>query len=132
MIVKFPNMIITDETELEQELIEISTLLLQHLNDIHLSQNTLASKTYNSKIIKERHRHRYEVNNNYRSSLEKIGICFSGLSVDDLVEIIELIDHPWFFASQFHPEFTSNPRDGHPLFKSFIMASHEYKESKSE
>ena len=100
--------------------------------EIHLSKNTLAAKTYNSKIIKERHRHRYEVNNNYRSSLEKIGICFSGLSVDDLVEIIELIDHPWFFASQFHPEFTSNPRDGHPLFKSFIMASHEYKESKSE
>ena len=100
--------------------------------EIHLSKNTLAAKTYNSKIIKERHRHRYEVNNNYRSSLEKIGICFSGLSVDDLVEIIELTDHPWFFASQFHPEFTSNPRDGHPLFKSFIMASHEHSKSKGE
>ncbi|MEC8956747.1 MAG: CTP synthetase, partial [Pseudomonadota bacterium] len=62
----------------------------------------------------------------YRDNLEKAGIRFSGLSVDDLVEIIEIPDHPWFIASQFHPEFTSNPRDGHPLFKSFIEAALNY------
>jgi CTP synthase len=54
--------------------------------------------------------------------MEKAGVVFSGTSVDNLVEVIELPDHPWFVASQFHPEFTSNPRDGHPLFKSFIIA----------
>jgi len=78
---------------------------------------------YGKGQISERHRHRYEVNNNYRGRLEEAGLRFSGLSVDDLVETIELPDHPWFIASQFHPEFTSNPRDGHPLFKSFVEAA---------
>jgi len=80
---------------------------------------------YGKPVIKERHRHRYEVNNNYRDRLEEAGIRFSGLSVDDLVETVEIPDHPWFIASQFHPEFTSNPRDGHPLFTSFIRAAVE-------
>ncbi|MBT8097344.1 MAG: CTP synthetase, partial [Woeseia sp.] len=78
--------------------------------------------------IYERHRHRYEVNNNYRAQLEQAGLRFSGLSVDDLVEMVELPDHPWFMASQFHPEFTSNPRDGHPLFMSFISAARQRKD----
>ena len=83
---------------------------------IDLKKDSLAATMYGSEEIYERHRHRYEVNNNYRDVLEKAGMQFSGLSVDDLVEMVELPDHPWFVASQFHPEFTSNPRDGHPLF----------------
>jgi CTP synthase len=82
----------------------------------------LAAKSYGATEIVERHRHRYEVNNNYRDELARAGLVFSGLSVDDLVEMVEIEDHPFFLASQFHPEFTSNPRDGHPLFKSFIAA----------
>jgi len=62
------------------------------------------------------------VNNNYRDQLAAAGLRFSGLSVDDLVETVELPGHPWYLATQFHPEFTSNPRDGHPLFRSFIAA----------
>ncbi len=88
-----------------------------------LTESSLAKKTYGKSEISERHRHRFEVNNNYREALEKVGMRFSGVSVDDLVEMVEIPDHPWFLASQFHPEFTSNPRDGHPLFKGFITAA---------
>jgi len=94
--------------------------------EINLTKGSQIESIYHKKVIMERHRHRYEFNNNYRDNLEKAGIRFSGLSVDDLVEIIEIPDHPWFIASQFHPEFTSNPRDGHPLFKSFIEAALNY------
>ena len=90
---------------------------------VDLVDGSLASTIYGQKEIYERHRHRYEVNNNYRAVLEKAGIRFSGLSVDDLVEVIEIPGHRWFIASQFHPEFTSNPRDGHPLFIGFILAT---------
>jgi CTP synthase len=93
--------------------------------EIFLQDGSMAATIYDKPTIFERHRHRYEVNNNYRDRLEAAGIRFSGLSVDDLVEMIELPDHPWFLASQFHPEFTSNPRDGHPLFASFIRATVE-------
>ena len=93
---------------------------------INLTKNSQIESIYNKEFIKERHRHRYEFNNNYRNNLEKVGVSFSGLSVDNLVEVIEIPDHPWFIASQFHPEFTSNPRDGHPLFKSFIEAAINY------
>jgi CTP synthase len=68
------------------------------------------------------------VNNNYREQLEAAGVRFSGLSVDNLVEMVELPGHPWFLASQFHPEFTSNPRDGHPLFTGFIGAARKHHE----
>ena len=95
--------------------------------EIYLSEGSLMHSIYNNEVIKERHRHRYEFNNNYREDLKKNGIKFSGLSVDDLVEVIEIPDHPWFVATQFHPEFTSNPRDGHPLFKSFIGATIKFK-----
>ena len=95
---------------------------------INLEPGSLAADTYGAESIEERHRHRYEVNNNYREVLAKAGLRFSGLSVDDLVEVVELPDHPWFLASQFHPEFTSNPRDGHPLFKSYISAARRYRE----
>lgn len=89
-----------------------------------LAPNTLARKIYQKEIITERHRHRYEVNNKLVPELEKYGLVVSGRSVDgNLVEMIELPDHPWFIACQFHPEFTSNPRDGHPLFISFVEAA---------
>ena len=92
---------------------------------VNLIDGSMVAAIYGKNEIFERHRHRYEVNNNYRVALEQAGIRFSGLSVDDLVEVIELPDHPWFVASQFHPEFTSNPRDGHPLFSSFISAARQ-------
>jgi CTP synthase len=95
---------------------------------ISLVEGSLAALSYNSTSIEERHRHRYEVNNNYRQQLSDAGLVFSGLSVDDLVEMVELPNHPWFLASQFHPEFTSNPRDGHPLFKSFIGAVRRHRQ----
>ena len=93
---------------------------------VSLAEGSLAAISYGATSIEERHRHRYEVNNNYRAQLEEAGMRFSGTSVDDLVEMVELPDHPWFLASQFHPEFTSNPRDGHPLFKGFITAARQH------
>lgn len=88
------------------------------------------SKIYDKDIISERHRHRYELNNKYRTTLEDAGMLFSGLSMDEqLVEVVELADHPWFIACQFHPEFTSTPRDGHPLFSSFVNAALVHKET---
>ncbi len=98
----------------------------------HLMKGTKAYDVYGSETINERHRHRYEVNNNYREQLSKAGLVFSGLSADKkLVEVIELPDHPWFIAGQFHPEFNSTPRDGHPLFESFVAASFEHQKQQS-
>ena len=90
---------------------------------VDLAEGSLAAEMYGATQIYERHRHRYEVNNNYRDRLAAAGMRFSGLSIDNLVEMVELPLHPWFIASQFHPEFTSNPRDGHPLFIGFIRAA---------
>ncbi len=90
----------------------------------HLLEGSKAAAAYNSNTCVERHRHRFEVNNNYVERLEKAGLVFSGLSSDrKLVEMIELPNHPWFVAGQFHPEFTSTPRDGHPLFEGFVAAA---------
>ena len=98
----------------------------------HLVKGTKANDVYGSETIYERHRHRFEVNNNYREQLSKAGLVFSGLSSDkSLVEVIENPDHPWFIAGQFHPEFNSTPRDGHPLFASFIGAAFEYHKQQS-
>ena len=89
-----------------------------------LKKGTLAGKIYKSSEISERHRHRFEVNNDYRASMEAEGLIFSGLSPDGaLAEIVELADHPWFLGCQFHPEFKSRPYAPHPLFASFISAS---------
>jgi CTP synthase len=90
-----------------------------------LVEGSLARKVYGAEKIVERHRHRYEVNNEYLPSLEQAGLRVSGRSIggEDLCEMIELPDHPWFMACQFHPEFTSTPRGGHPLFKAFIEAA---------
>ncbi len=88
-----------------------------------LNQGTLAERVYGQSVVRERHRHRYEVNNHYIPTLEKEGLVVGGRSEDgELVEMIELSDHPWFLACQFHPEFTSSPRKGHPLFSGFVRA----------
>jgi CTP synthase len=93
-----------------------------------LKENSLIQKIYKSKIIQERHRHRYEVNVGYKDKFEKKGMIFSGLSPDNkLPEIIELKNHPWFVAVQFHPEFKSRPLMPHPLFSSFIKAAKNHK-----
>ena len=97
----------------------------------HLQEGSLVASLYGSTEIHERHRHRYEVNNNLRQEIENAGLKVSGLSTDKrLVEVIELEDHPWFVAGQFHPEFNSTPRDGHPLFTGFIAAAGEYMKNK--
>ncbi|MDR4651118.1 MAG: CTP synthase [Nitrosomonas sp.] len=97
--------------------------------ECQLKKDSLAWRTYGADTITERHRHRYEVNSDYLPQLEQAGLRVSGLSMDeDLCEIIELseTEHPWFLGCQFHPEFTSTPRQGHPLFKSFIKAAIDY------
>jgi CTP synthase len=91
--------------------------------EVEMGEGTLAGALYGAEVIRERHRHRYEFNNNYLEQYRKAGLKFSGFSHDGLVEILELPEHPWFVATQFHPEFTSNPRDGHPLFTGFIRAA---------
>ena len=91
-----------------------------------LTKGTKAREIYGKDMIVERHRHRYEVNNNLIDKVESAGLSISGKSADgSLVEMVEIKDHPWFVACQFHPEFTSTPRDGHPLFSSFINAASE-------
>jgi len=89
-----------------------------------LQETSTAFGCYNKDVIVERHRHRYEFNNNYADVLQQNGLIIAGRSMDgELVEVIEVPDHPWFVACQFHPEFTSTPRDGHPLFTGFIKAA---------
>lgn len=98
----------------------------------HLVAGSNAQEIYGDDQIKERHRHRFEVNNNFLPQLKDAGLVVGGLSFDKtLVETIELPGHRWFFASQFHPEFTSTPRDGHPLFSSFIDAATAYQQHKN-
>jgi len=90
----------------------------------HLAAGSNVAGAYGSTEIRERHRHRYAVNNNYVPLLEEAGLKITGRSVDgELVEVVEAPDHPWFVACQFHPEFTSTPRDGHGLFTGFIKAA---------
>jgi len=94
----------------------------------HLQAGSKAREAYGMDAITERHRHRFEVNNQFVEQLEQAGLVVSGKSVDNsLVEMIELPEHPWFVACQFHPEFTSTPRDGHPLFTGFVNAALEQK-----
>lgn len=98
-----------------------------------ITPDSLAYKVYGRASVLERHRHRYEVNGQYVEALEKSGLLVSGSSVDGaLVEIIEIPDHPWFMAVQFHPEFTSTPRDGHPLFNAFATAAWHYHQSQHQ
>jgi CTP synthase len=91
--------------------------------DVRLVDGSRARSLYGREVIRERHRHRYEFNNGYLERYRGGGMGITGLSPDGLVEIVELAGHPWFLATQFHPEFTSNPRDGHPLFTGFVAAA---------
>ncbi len=94
-----------------------------------LMKDSKSFQAYKKETISERHRHRYEFNNEYRKQFEKSGIMFTGINAgQDLVEIIEITDHPWFVAGQFHPEFRSKPDRAHPLFRAFIKASLEMRE----
>ncbi|MCC6208651.1 MAG: CTP synthase [Gammaproteobacteria bacterium] len=98
-----------------------------------LEPGTQARELYGQEVISERHRHRYEVNDRFIGALQQAGLVVSGRSLDgQLVEMIELRDHPWFVASQFHPEFTSNPRDGHPLFSGFVRQARLLSEQGAE
>lgn len=99
----------------------------------HLMSGTKVRELYGNEVIRERHRHRYEFNNQYMSMLRQAGLVFSGVSADgNLVEVVENPHHPWFIGCQFHPEFTSTPRDGHPLFTGFIRAARRYSKGKRE
>ena len=101
--------------------------------ECNLKEGSHVREVYGKDVIVERHRHRYEFNNNYREQLEKAGLIISGTSTDDsLVEVVELKEHPWFIACQFHPEFTSTPRDGHPLFTSYVATARELKMSSAK
>ena len=92
--------------------------------ECRLAENSLSRRLYGKDVIVERHRHRYEFNNRYLEPLQEAGLTIAGVSLDgNLVEVVELHDHPWFVACQFHPEFTSTPRGGHPLFSGFIRAA---------
>ena len=98
---------------------------------VKLHPGTRARETYGEAVIYERHRHRYEVNNRYRSRLEDAGLVCSGTSPDDrLVEFVELPDHPFFAGTQAHPEFKSRPNRPHPLFAAFVRAARERAEGR--
>ena len=95
--------------------------------ECRLASGSLVAQTYAAEAVHERHRHRFEFNNRYLEKMQQAGLVFSGFSVDGLVETVEIPGHPWFVACQFHPEFTSNPRDGHPLFTGFISAARQFR-----
>jgi CTP synthase len=120
----------TGEVERRTEASDLGGTMRLGLQECRLKPHTRARELYGRDVIGERHRHRYEFNNYYRTQLEDAGLVIAGKSMDDLlVEIIELPpeQHPWFLACQFHPEFTSTPRDGHPLFIGFIRAARDHK-----
>ena len=102
------------------------------IQQCRLDKNSECYRQYEQEIIEERHRHRYEFNNRYKDKLQAAGLNIVGHSVDkELIEIVELADHPWFVGTQFHPEFTSTPRKASPLFKGFVEAAIGYKQAKS-
>ena len=113
-------------TENRDETSELGGTMRLGAQECLLKEGTKAKKIYDAESVTERHRHRYEFNNTYLEELQKDGLIFSGFSKDGLAEMIEIDDHPWFIACQFHPEFTSSPLRGHPLFQSFIKAAVEY------
>jgi CTP synthase len=98
--------------------------------DIRLRRESRVRAMYGKEVISERHRHRYEFNNTYMDPLQEAGLSIAGKTLDgSLVEVVELPNHPWFVGCQFHPEFTSTPRDGHPLFTGFVEAANEFHDS---
>jgi CTP synthase len=118
----------TGEIERRAEDSDLGGTMRLGLQEARIKPGTKAREVYGKDIVAERHRHRYEFNNRYRTQLEDAGLVISAKSMDDLlVEMVELPDHPWFLACQAHPEFLSTPRGGHPLFVGFIRAAREYK-----
>lgn len=118
---KFP---VIDLMEEQKKIMDMGGTMRLGQYTCKISKGTLLYKAYKEETVKERHRHRYEFNNIYKFQFQKAGMVFSGNNPDrDLVEVIELKDHPWFLASQFHPEFKSRPNRAHPLFKDFIFAA---------
>jgi CTP synthase len=120
----------TGDVEKRDETSDLGGSMRLGLQEQRIKPGTLAHKLYGKDVVGERHRHRYEFNNRYRSKLEDAGLVISAKSMDDLlVEMIELpqSQHPWFLACQAHPEFLSTPRDGHPLFVGFVRAAREHK-----
>ncbi|OGI46480.1 MAG: CTP synthase [Candidatus Muproteobacteria bacterium RBG_16_65_34] len=116
--------------ETRSEKSELGGTMRLGAQECRLKPGTHAHEAYGKDRITERHRHRYEFNNGYRETLEKHGFLIAGTSADGgLVEVVELSDHPWFIGVQFHPEFTSTPRDGHPLFTHYIQAARARRES---
>ena len=113
----------TGSTEERSEDSDLGGSMRLGAQNCQLADESLIRSRYKTETIYERHRHRYEFNNNYLQELKKKGLSFSGVSEDGLVEVVELPEHPWFLACQFHPEFTSNPLNGHPLFISFVTAA---------
>ncbi|MGH8084642.1 MAG: CTP synthase [Lysobacter sp.] len=123
------------DTERRSEDSDLGGTMRLGLQDQRIKPGTLAHAMYGKDVVGERHRHRYEFNNRYRTQLEDAGLVISAKSMDDLlVEMVELPrdKHPWFLACQAHPEFLSTPRDGHPLFVGFIRAAREYKANEGE
>ena len=118
----------TGDVERRDEGSDLGGTMRLGLQQQRVKPGTLAHRLYGSDVVGERHRHRYEFNNHYRTRLEDVGLVFSAKSMDDtLVEMIEWPQHPWFLACQAHPEFLSTPRSGHPLFVGFIRAARERK-----
>ncbi|ANG61537.1 CTP synthase [Marinobacterium aestuarii] len=112
------------DVEVRDESTDLGGTMRLGAQECQLLEGSHVARAYDSTRIVERHRHRYEVNNNYVTQLEEAGLRISGRSADgELVEVVEVPDHPWFVACQFHPEFTSSPRDGHGLFSGFIQAA---------
>lgn len=117
---------VIDMMEEQKNIKELGGTMRLGSYDCELVKGTKAYESYGCDLIRERHRHRYEFNNEYRDELVKKGLTISGTSLDNfLVEIIELADHPWFVGCQFHPEFKSRPEKPHPLFKSFVASTYE-------
>jgi CTP synthase len=118
---KFP---VIDLMEEQKKIMDMGGTMRLGQYPCKIAKGTLLYKAYKEDLIKERHRHRYEFNNIYKFQFQKAGMVFSGIYPDrDLVEVIELKDHPWFLATQFHPEFKSRPNRAHPLFRDFIFAA---------
>ncbi len=120
----------TGETVVRNEASDLGGTMRLGTQACLMQEGTKGREVYGEDVVYERHRHRYEVNNNLLPQLEQSGLVVSGRSKhNNLVEMIELPDHPWFMATQHHPEFTSTPRDGHPLFSSFIEAAMTYRDA---
>ncbi len=127
---KSPNPVIHLLPE-QQDVVDLGGTMRLGMYPCRVSPNTLASSLYQEEVVYERHRHRYEFNNSYRNLFLDTGYVVSGTSPDGrLVEIIELPSHPFFLATQFHPEFSSRPSAPHPLFQGFVKASLQQRESK--